>query len=260
MAARQTPTSAPTLLGGVTDAPFAVYALGYAALLIVAAVLMTREWQGGAASDPVPLRTILADRPARQLMVLALVNGAPLAVSSTLFLFFVIHRLQAPGWEGPLLVLFFLAAALAASGWTALARRFGERAVLLVAMALAMLSFSGALLLGPGDVVAFAVISAVSGATIGADLTLLPALFARRMAQVSPRGGAGFGLWGFMNKATLAVAAAVLLPALQWAGFDATATAQPDSALQALTWLYAGLPLLLKTAAIALLLRWRSAG
>ena len=52
----------------------------------------------------------------------------------------------------------------------------------------------------------------------------------------------------------------LLLPALQWAGFDATATAQPDSALQALTWLYAGLPLLLKTAAVVLLMRWRSAG
>lgn len=244
---------APTALAGVSAAPFVTYAWGFAAAVAVAVVLMAPEWTGGGATEPVALRTILADRPARRLLILAFVNAAPVAVSSTLFLFFVESRLQAPGWEGPLLVLFFLSAAVTSPLWAALARRFGARRVLLAAMALAIATFGWALALGPGDVAAFAVICALSGATIGADLTLLPAMFARRMAQIAPRGGAGFGLWGLVNKATLAVAAAVLLPLLDVAGFVAGAPVQPEAALGMLGLLYAGVPCVLKLAAIGLL-------
>ena len=56
-------------------------------------------------SAPTPISTILSDRTARRLLLLALVNATPLAVSSTLFLFYVESRLGAVGWEGPLLVL-----------------------------------------------------------------------------------------------------------------------------------------------------------
>jgi GPH family glycoside/pentoside/hexuronide:cation symporter len=146
-----------------------------------------------------------------------------------------------------------LSAAAAAPLWAARAQRHGERRVLLAAMTLAILVFGFALTLGEGDVAAFAVVCILSGATIGADLTLLPALFARRMAAISPAGGAGFGLWGFVNKFTLAFAAAILLPLLDRAGFVAGAAAQTDAAQTMLTLLYAGLPCLLKVVSIALL-------
>ena len=172
---------------------------------------------------------------------------------STLFLFFVESRLSAPGWEGPLLVLFFLAAAASAPIWGALARRFGARPVLLAAMALAVISFGFTLMLGAGDTVPFALICIASGATIGADLTLLPAMFARRMAAIAPNAGQGFGLWSLVSKFTLALAAAVLLPLLEWTGFRAGSEAQPEAALTMLTVLYALVPSLLKLVAIALL-------
>ena len=73
---------------------------------------MWPEWKGRVAQEPSQIRDILADPIARRLLILALVNATPLAVSSTLFLFYVESRLGAPGWEGALLVLFFLAAAL----------------------------------------------------------------------------------------------------------------------------------------------------
>ena len=245
---------APALLAGVVAAPFAAFAWGFAAVLFVAVVAMAPVWTAAAApGEPVPLRAILADGPARGLLILALVNAMPLAVSSTLFLFFVESRLVSPGAEGPLLVLFFLAAALSSPLWARIARATGERRALIGAMILAILSFGGALTLGPGDIMAFALICILSGATIGADLTLLPAMFARRMAVISPRGGAGFGLWGLVNKATLAIAAVLLLPALERAGFVAGAAEQPQAALNTLSWLYAGLPCVLKVIAIALL-------
>ena len=246
---------APTLLTGVAAAPYAVFAWGFAAVTLAAAVAMAPEWGRTARGEATPLGRILSDRQARRLLILALVNATPLAITSTLFLFYVESRLQAPGWEGPLLVLFFLSAAASAPVWSRLASRFGEKPVLLSAMVLAIASFATVLALGPGDTVPFALICIVSGATIGADLTLLPALFARRMARVAPNGGQGFGLWSFTTKFTLAFAAAALLPTLEAAGFIAGAGADnPDQALRLLTLLYALVPCLLKCAAIGLLL------
>ena len=113
--------------------------------------------------------------------MVALANAAPVAVTSTLFLFFVESRLDAPGWEGPLLLLFFISAAGAAPVWGMIAERIGAKKALLAAMVLAIVAFSFALLLGTGDTIAFALICLASGAALGADLTLLPAIFARRM-------------------------------------------------------------------------------
>lgn len=249
---------APTLLGYVFGAPFAIFAGGFVAVTLLAAMSMAPEWRADAndKEPPVPLRTILADKGARSLLLLALVNATPLAVSSTLFLFFVESVLQAPGLEGGLLVLFFLSAAISAPLWSKLAERFGAKPVLLGAMVAAVLSFAAVPLLGPGDTSAFAVICLISGATIGADLTLLPALFARRMARIAPKGGQGFGLWAFVQKLTLAFAAAALLPLLEATGFQAGAGVDnPDGALTLLTYLYAILPCGLKLVAIVLLTR-----
>ncbi|MDA0720071.1 MAG: MFS transporter [Proteobacteria bacterium] len=244
----------PTVLIGVVASPFAVFAIGFAVVTLGAAYFMWPEWKGRAAQEPSQIRDILADPIARRLLVLALVNATPLAVSSTLFLFYVESRLGAPGWEGALLVLFFLAAALSSPAWSVLARRFGEKRVLLAAMTLAIASFGYTLTLSMGDVIPFAIICVLSGATIGADLTLMPAMFAKRMAAISPTGGQGFGLWSLVNKFTLAFAAVVLLPLLERSGFTAGATDLPDTALTTLTVLYALVPSLLKLLAIGLLI------
>lgn len=244
---------APTLLIGVIANPFAGFAWGFAAATLVAVLVMWQEWRPTPAMEHVPFATILRDPLSRRLLILAMVNATPLAVTSTLFLFFVESRLGAPGWEGPLLVLFFLAAAVSSPLWGWLARRFGEKPVLLTAMILAVLSFLVTFTLGTGDVIPFAIICVLSGATIGADLTLLPALFARRLSVVAPQGGQGFGLWSLMNKLTLAFAAVAMLPLLERAGFVAGATDLPEAALSRLTVLYALVPLGLKLIAIALL-------
>lgn len=242
----------PTLLIGIVVAPFTTFAIGFAVIAILAGVLMWTEWTAPSRTEAAPIGDILGDRLARRLLILALVNAAPVAVSSTLFLFFVESRLDAPGFEGTLLVLFFFSAALSAPVWSALARRFGEKPVLLSAMALAVLSFGFTFQLGAGDAAIFAVICVASGATIGADLTLLPAMFAARMARIAPNGGQGFGLWSLVSKFTLAFAAVTLLPLLEASGFQAGGD-NPQSALIMLTVLYAVVPSVLKLVAIGLL-------
>ncbi|TMM52329.1 MFS transporter [Sulfitobacter sabulilitoris] len=244
---------APVALGAVMGAPFAGFAAGFAVLAVAAGWSMRAEWSSKGAPPSTGFATVLRDPLARRLLIIALLNAAPVAVSSTIFLFFVESRLEAPGYEGPLLLVFFLSAALAAPAWGALAERAGAKRVLISAMALAIVAFGFTLLLGPGDWLAFGVICVASGAALGADLTLLPAIFATRMETISPSAAEGFGLWSFVSKLTLALAAVTLLPALEQAGFESGAADNPQQALWLLTLLYAALPCVLKLAAIALL-------
>ncbi|MEL6550540.1 MAG: MFS transporter [Pseudomonadota bacterium] len=246
---------APTLLEGYVAAPFATFAFAFAVVVFFAVLAMAPEWTRKMEAEATPVKVILQDTLALKLLVLALVNATPLAVSSTLFLFFVEDRLAAPGWEGPLLVLFFLSGAAAAPFWSKAAERFGPKPVLFTAMVTAIAAFGGAAFLDEGDVILFAVICVTSGATIGADLVLLPALFSARMAAISPNGGQGFGLWSLVQKFTLAFAAIALLPLLEASGFEAGSATQPSEALTLLTILYALVPCGLKVIAIAILAR-----
>ena len=243
---------APVALGLWMQAPFAGFAAGFVVLALAAVAMMRREWSGAGLPASTGLRAVLRDGLARRLLLIALLNAAPVAVTTTLFLFFVDARLEAGGKEGPLLLAFFLAAACAAPVWGVLAERHGPKRVLLAAMALSILSLGGAVFLGAGDWAWFAVICLVSGAALGADLTLLPAIFAARMAQISPGATDGFGLWSFVSKFTLAFAAVTLLPALQAAGFN-SAGDSPAAALTLLAVLYALVPCGLKLFAMALL-------
>ncbi len=246
-------TVAPVLLGG-----FGVFAALFAGLAVLALAAMAGQWGRGAVQAPrevwASFRPAMADRAARRLLILSFVNSVPVAITSTLFLFFVESRLDAPGREGPLLLLFFVAAGISAPVWSKLAAAHGARRVLLAGMGLAVVSFLWAARLEAGDVVAFAVICAASGAALGADMVLLPAMFARRLDLMRQGGeAAGFGLWNFASKLSLAFAAATLLPALQVVGFQAGGVNTP----QALGWLsalYALLPCGLKLLAIGLLL------
>ncbi len=247
---------APVALAGLTGSPFAAFAALFVGLAVLATFAMRNQWlgQGGGFENPLAaFRPALGDPLARRLLLIALLNAAPVAVTSTLFLFFVESRLAAPGTEGPLLLLFFLAAALSTPLWSRGAQSYGAKRVLLAGMALAIASFLWAASLGAGDTLAFAVICAASGAALGADMVLLPALFARRLGQLGQGGeAAAFGLWSFVSKLSLALAAATLLPALQAAGFTPGQENAP-SALYALSVLYALVPCALKVLAIALL-------
>ncbi|WP_187428273.1 hypothetical protein ROLI_004250 [Roseobacter fucihabitans] len=245
---------APVALAPVMVSPFAGFALGFAILAVGAVHAMRGEWGTKGLAPPTGFGVVFRDPLARRLLLIALINAAPVAVSSTLFLFFVESRLQAPGYEGPLLLLFFLSAAIAAPFWSKMAERFGAKDVLILAMVLAICAFGFTLTLGSGDWALFALVCLASGATLGADLTLLPALFANRMAQISPSAAEGFGLWSFVSKLTLAFAAVAILPVLERAGFvSGAAVDNPPEALALLAFLYAAVPCVLKIVAIALL-------
>ena len=190
----------------------------------------------------------------RNLLLLALVNSSPVALSSTLFLFFVESRLNAPDWAGIFLILFFLAAAIATPFWTKLADVHGVFKILKISMLLSIISFFGATFLAEGDGLIFSAICLLSGATVGADLALLPVLFARQIENSSIVPDLGFSLWNFVSKATLAFAAVISLPLLELVGFNSSGP-NSENALLALTFGYAVLPCILKCISIFLLFK-----
>ena len=119
-------------------------------------------------------------------------------------------------------------------------------------MGLAIATFLWAATLGAGALLPFALICIASGAALGADNTLLPAIFARRLSHLAGTEAAAFGLWAFVSKLSLALAAAVLLPLLGAVGFTPGAT-NSAAALAMLSLLYAIIPCILKVFALGLL-------
>lgn len=233
-------------------APMAAFAIVFAVCAAMAAATMATEWQGRTQVEPTNLRELLADPVLRQLLIVGVLNAAPAAVSSSLFLFFVEYRLGSANSAGPLLLVFFLAAAASVPFWAKVAQQKGAKWTLMAGMLMAIVTFSFAITLGEGDVLAFCVICLFSGAALGADMTLLPAIFSQRVKMVHRGGGQAFGLWNFCAKFTLALAAVTVLPALDAAGFS-TKDVNPPQVLLVLTITYAVIPCVLKIFALAVL-------
>ncbi len=195
----------------------------------------------------------LGQAGALRLLALALVNSLPVAITSTLFLFFVEDRLQLPGKAGPLLILFFLSAGLSVPFWARLSNRIGPKQTLMIAMPLAILGFVGAALLAPGNLVGFAIICLASGAALGADMVVLPAMFSVVLTRAGLNASAAFGIWSFAGKLGLALAAFFTLPLLERSGFT-PGQANSAEALNTLTLAYAVLPCILKLGAFGMVL------
>ncbi len=232
--------------------PLALFAIFFAVLTLIAVFAMKSEWTAGTKQNKEIRIPILQDKILRRLLLIAFLNAAPVAVTSSLFLFFVEYRLGAADAAGPLLLAFFLSAAASVPLWGMAARKYGAKAVLLIGMALSVIAFGFALNLQSGQIMAFAAVCIASGAALGADMTLLPALFARRVTAISDAGGQAFGLWSFCSKATLAIAAVTMLPALEASGFQVGQT-NSQEALHMLSILYALVPCILKILAFTCL-------
>ncbi len=242
----------PAALGQVFGAGFAYvgYAISFSVIALIVLGYMRGRWlNSGGSRSMVRLSDSLRVPGVKAILAFGFVNALPTAVTSTLFLFFVADVIAAEQHQGPLLLIFFAAAAAAAPAWARLAGRLGRRAALATGMALSVPVFVWAYLLGPGDVAAFYVIAAASGAALGADMTLAPAMLA---ARIRGSGSQVFALWTFLQKSALALAAGVTLPLLALAGYE-PAVASVDGQ-RALAGAYTLVPCALKLAAIALFL------
>ena len=257
--------SLPALLAAGGDAALGLMRSGWLFLPLLVAFALPTLLLGPPGPAPLAHRgpifaamfEALGDRDFRRLLGVFAANGIAAAIPASTVLFFIDDVLRAPELSGALLAVYFVAGALSLPLWVRLAGRFGKASAWAASMMLAMLVFGWAFAIGAGDVTAFAVICVLSGATLGADLALPPAMLADLLGrrQGTARAGALFGLWNLVTKSNLALAAGLALPLLALLDYRPGST--DPAALGALAATYGLLPLTLKLVALYLLLRWR---
>lgn len=233
--------------------------VGVFALTLAAGLWAWRRSPAPAVSAPAPSHPLREDllhpwryAPFRKLMAVFVLSGMASAVPTTLVLFFIQDRLQAPTLEPLFLASYFVAAALSMALWTRAVARWGLARSWLTGMLLSVAVFGWAATLTRGDVSGFWWVCALSGLALAADLALPGALLAGLIAERGDRGlreGAYFGWWNLASKLNLALAAGLALPLLDLLGYR-PGTSSPEG-LQALTLAYAVLPCLLKLIAAA---------
>lgn len=251
-------------------AGYAAFALGVAALLLVATGVSVRYAPPPAAPLAVnptnetwwrAMTRPLANPALRRLLTVFMLNGTANAIPATLVLFYVDDVIGRDDLGAAFLFVYFAAGVVAMPLWPWLARRTNKTHAWLLGMLASMVAFVWAEFLGPGDVLPFFLTCGLSGLALGADLALPPALLADTIDHEVAQGhgypgGAYFGLWALVTKLNLALAAGVALPVLAVFGYKATSTAT-SHAVFALTLTYGLLPCVLKAGACLALLRAR---
>ncbi len=244
---------------------YARFVVLFVGLLLLAMVLTTLASPRAVVRDAAPPRGAFAamlgplrNARFRRLLAILVFNGIAAAIPATLVLFFIEDIVKRPDWTAVFLITYFAAGALGMPVWLRLSARLGKGRAWGLGMAVSIVAFVWAFLLGPGDALPFLAICALSGLGLGADLALPPSILADvidvdERAGDGRREGAYFGLWNLVLKLNLALAAGIALPALAWAGYVPSGPATASS----LTWLsaiYALLPCALKAIAVAVLL------
>ena len=213
--------AAPSILSITGSNGYKNFAFLFCALIIIATFLMTSDFSKTFFKVQKQTTSIFPkDVGLQRLLLFVFLNAMPVAVTSTLYLFYVDHVLGLEVMGGPLLILFFLSAAFSAPFWTRWAEHYGALQVLRISMLVSILSFVWAYNLNAGEVIAFSIICFAPGLSLGADMTILPAIFAQRLAKTKHDPNTGFGIWNFSNKLALAFTAGILLPLMEFAGFE----------------------------------------
>ena len=210
----------PTLFTEISHDPYTLFGGFLISITVVAVLLMRNTWSEHMTTTSQKFLFVAPDTRIRPYLILACVNAIPVAITSTLFLFYVEYAIGPATAAGPLLLLFFGTAAVSVPIWTVLANKYAIEWVLGWAMLASLIAFVVTFKLGAGDIVAFAIICGVTGVLTGADLTLLPMIFIKFLKRTDVASEEAFGYWSLSSKLALALAVGLVLPGLEVSGFD----------------------------------------
>ncbi|HUB97956.1 MAG TPA: MFS transporter [Stellaceae bacterium] len=206
---------------------------------------------------PIDLRAMAANLPFVRLFCAWFLNGLATGLPAVLFPLYLQQGLAAGETaRGVMIFAYFAAGCGAIPLWLAASRRIGKHRVWCWAMLMAMAAFVWVPLLRPGQEAAFFVICLVTGAALGADVALPPAMQADvvdldRLRTGQARAGFYFAIWGMGTKLALGSAAGAAFLALDALGFQPAGPNTPH-ALFALAAAYSLAPVALKACAVAL--------
>jgi len=202
---------------------------------------------------------VRSNKPFQRLVAAFFLNSIANGFPVTLFLLFVQHNLRASdtmlSW---ILGVYFVMALLSVPFWLVLSKRYGKHRVWTAAMILVCAFFVWVPLLGAGDAMWLLVISLFTGFGLGADLVLPPAMQADvvdldELRHREKRTGIFFAVWSIAQKLSLALAAGIAFPILEFVDFQRVVGDNLPETLLTLAILYAIVPVVFKVAAIALM-------
>lgn len=188
----------------------------------------------------------------KNLFISFFLNNFANALPATLFLFYVNLVIKSPEFTGLLLLLYFVSGIVALPFWAYISKKVGKKRAWMFSMLSAAFFFAFVPFLGEGDLLAFTLITLLSGLSLGADMAL-PASMQADIAQNSSKneselGGALFGFFAILTKLSLAFGVGVSFGVLSL--FDFAPNTASQESLFVLSLLYGLLPLLLKVTAI----------
>jgi GPH family glycoside/pentoside/hexuronide:cation symporter len=97
----------PTIALRLTDSPYTFFSMWFVIISVIGWFLMRGEWIKTTENYKLPIYNVLKDPVLKKLIIFGLCNSAPLAVTSSLFLFYVDSVLVLPQYSGLLLLTFF---------------------------------------------------------------------------------------------------------------------------------------------------------
>nr|WP_208996844.1 MFS transporter [Roseibium denhamense] len=254
---------APAVLAEITSRETAFHWLTIAYLpLLAGALVILLSWLRTAPlqkpSNPdeiIGWTQLLKDRWRAIFFGTVFLNSFASAIPAVLVLFFVRDRIGAEAYTGLFLLIYFLSGVVSMPVWMRIAARSGKLAAWRYSLMLSVITFLGAAFLGLGDLAGYALVCALSGLALGADLALPPAILADHLEADGREADASrlFAFMALLSKAALAVATGLALPMLGLVGYHPNVDMTPSLNL-ALSFTYAVLPCVMKIGVFCILL------
>ena len=193
----------------------------------------------------------------RKLLFSHFINGLANGLPPALFVFYVNSVLKSPEFTGILLFLYFLGALVGVPLWIFISNKLDKHRVWCYAMVYSCFIFIFVLFLEEYDLIFFAIICILSGLALSADLAIPSSIQAdiidlEYLKTGKRLTGQFFAFWGLVSKAAIAISTGVALILLDIIGFKSDEN-NGKNILFAVSFIYAGLPIILKMFSIYLM-------
>ena len=204
------------------------------------------------------LKTLSSNKPFIRLVTAWFINGLANGIPASLFLIYMQHALKIDKTDQSILILiYFIFGIISVPLWVYLSKIYGKHRIWCYAMILTSLAFLFVLGIQPGHILPFAIICAITGMGLGADMALPPSIQADvidydKLINKKSRAGICFALWSMSTKLALALSVGIAFPLLEYLGFSIKESNEP-SAIRALVVIYAGFPVVLKIISVCLI-------
>ncbi len=184
-------------------------------------------------------------------------NSLANAIPATLFILFIQVVIQDKNSNEWVLIVYFLAGIIALPFWNKLSKRKGKKQVWVLSILLASISFFFVVFLKQGDILWFALISFVTGLSLGADIAFPTAIQSDiiQNSKYKQLSSTSFGIWTMLTKLALASSVMITFSILGLIGFDENNINQ--NMILTLSLLYALLPVILKLFSLYFILKFK---